>query len=149
MFASNRLWAAVVLAAVVVSGCAKKDTNTVKTDSVQAAGGEVASLKVSSIDLGRSVGNDKAVTNTTDNFAPRDTIYVSVATEGTGTATLKAKWMYQDGQVVDETEHSITANGPEHTEFHVAKPTAWPAGKYKVEVSINGSVAGTKEFEIK
>src|SRR4029079_5694491 len=135
MFTGNRVVCAAVLAAVYLSGCARKDTTKASTDSVQAAGGEVASLKVSSIDVGKAIGGDKMVTSPTANFAPRDTIYVSVATEGTGTATLEARWMYQDGQVVDESTHSITANGPEHTEFHVAKPTAWPAGKYKVEIS--------------
>ena len=153
MFMPKRYWTAVVIAATIVGGCARKDANTTRVDSardsVQAAGGEVATVKVSAIDLGKSVADNKTITNTSDTFSPRDTIYVSVATEGTGPATLKAKWMYQDGQVVDETTQQISATGPEHTEFHIAKPTAWPAGKYKVEITVNGTSAGTKDFEIK
>src|ERR1051325_6243764 len=124
MFTPNRYWAAVVIAATLVSGCARKEANTTRIDSardsVHAAGGEVATVKVSSIDLGKAVAANKTVTGTTDTFTPRDTIYVSVATEGTGPATLKAKWMYQDGQVVDETTQQISATGPEHTELQLA-----------------------------
>ena len=44
---------------------------------------------------------------------------------------------------------SITPTGAQSTEFHIAKATAWPKGKYKVEVSLNGSSAGVTEFEVK
>ena len=39
--------------------------------------------------------------------------------------------------------------GQARTEFHVFKPTGWPEGKYKVEVSLNGALAGSKDFEVK
>ena len=34
------------------------------------------------------------------------------------------------------------------TEFHISKADGWPAGKYKVEVSLNGVPAETKEFTV-
>jgi hypothetical protein len=34
------------------------------------------------------------------------------------------------------------------TEFHIAKPSGWPTGKYKVEISTNGAVATAKEFVV-
>ena len=33
--------------------------------------------------------------------------------------------------------------------FTFSKPTAWPKGKYKVEVLLNDVSAGTKEWEVK
>ena len=40
-------------------------------------------------------------------------------------------------------------NGESATEFHIQKPDALPAGKYKVVVSVNGNPVQTKEFEVK
>jgi hypothetical protein len=35
------------------------------------------------------------------------------------------------------------------TEFHISKPDGLPAGKYKVEVLLNGNAAGSKDFTVK
>lgn len=108
-----------------------------------------APLSISSIDLGRTLNADKNVGDPTAAFKPGDTIYASVATQGAASsATLTAKWTYQDGQTVDQTSHTIAPTGPARTEFHIAKPDGWPAGKYKVEVMLNGSPAGAKDFEV-
>ena len=39
--------------------------------------------------------------------------------------------------------------GTTATEFHVDKKSAWPKGKYTVEVMLNGASAGTKDLEVK
>ncbi len=48
-----------------------------------------------------------------------------------------------------EGSETIAPTGPAATEFHIAKKSPWPVGKYKVEIAVDGSPAGTKEFEIK
>ena len=63
-------------------------------------------------------------------------------------ATLKARWTYQDGQVVNESSQTIAAAGDARTEFHISKPDGWPAGKYTLEVFLNGSSAATKEIVV-
>jgi ABC-type oligopeptide transport system substrate-binding subunit len=79
-----------------------------------------------------------------------DTIYASVASDGSSpSVTLTAKWIYEDGQVVDETSQTIAPNGPAASEFHIAKPDGWPAGKYQVEILADGKSVGTKQFEIR
>jgi hypothetical protein len=35
------------------------------------------------------------------------------------------------------------------TEFHITKPSGFPAGSYKVEVSADGTVVVTKDFAVK
>jgi hypothetical protein len=106
-------------------------------------------VRVADVTLGRSVGGDKAVTDRTDRFKPNDTIYVSVATEGSApSATLRAKWSFEDGQLVDESTRTIAPNNRERTEFHISKPNGWPAGKYKVEVFLNDQSADTKSFDV-
>jgi len=107
-------------------------------------------VTVTALELGNQLGADKRVTQQVTAFAPKDTIYVSVVTNGASpSAMLTAKWTYQDGQVVNESTQTIAPTGPATTEFHIAKPDGWPAGTYKVEVSLNGQAAGTKEFEVK
>ena len=107
-------------------------------------------VKVTNIDVGRSVTADKAIAEKTDSFRSSDTFYVSVKTEGSGpSATLTARWTYEDGQVVDESTQNIApAGSATATEFHVSKPDAWPAGGYRVEVLLNGTSAGTRDFKV-
>ena len=107
-------------------------------------------VRVTDVNLGRSLNADKTVGDNTESFRPADTIYASVVTDGSSpSATLKARWTYQDGQVVDESVQTIAPTGKATTEFHISKPDGWPAGKYKVEVSLNGVSADTKDFEVK
>ena len=107
-------------------------------------------LKVASISLGRAIAADKTVADQTDSFRPADTFYLSVKTEGSAaSARLSARWTYEDGQLVSESTQSIAPSGPAVTEFHASKPDGWPEGNYKVEVSLNGAPAGSKEFRVK
>jgi flagellar hook assembly protein FlgD len=95
------------------------------------------------------VGADKQVTDKTDTFSPRDTIYASVATNGSApSATVTARWTYENGQVVKEDSRTIAPNGSETTEFHIAKLTGWPTGKYQLTLSVNGSTE-SKDFQVK
>jgi len=111
--------------------------------------GTAGAVRVTDVTLGRSVGGDKAVTDRTDSFKPNDTIYASVATEGSAqSATLRAKWSFEDGQTVDESTQTIAPNSRARTEFHISKPNGWPAGKYKVEVFLNDLAADTKTFTV-
>ena len=108
-----------------------------------------AVVSVTGVDLGRAVGGDKRITDKTERFAPNDVIYASVLTSGSSpSATLKARWLYQDGQVVEETEQPIAPTGDAATEFHISKPDGWPTGKYTLEVSLNGTPVQTKAFEV-
>ena len=109
-------------------------------------------LRVTEVDLGKSVGTDNRIDDgmTTDDFTKNDTIFVSVATEGTASGSaLSARWTFEDGQVVDESTQNISPTGPAITEFHISKPGGLPAGKYKVEIRLNGQTAETKDFEVK
>jgi hypothetical protein len=84
----------------------------------------------------------------TNTFRPADTIFVSVATEGTGTATVATRLTFEDGQVANESQQSITPSGPARTEFHLSKPDGWPAGKYRLVVLVNGMEAGSRDIEV-
>jgi hypothetical protein len=136
---------ALTLAAVLSAACTRSSENSGATGTT----GTSVGVRVSQIDMGRSLTADKTINHNTDSFKPNDTVYASIVTEGTAaTATLKARWTYQDGQVVNESTQTIAPTGDARTEFHISKPDGWPTGKYKLEVFLNGSSAATKDFEV-
>lgn len=128
------------------AACDKRQTaQGAERESVDNAGLSVTSLK-----LGRSLNPDRTVNDNTDDFKPGDTVFAVVETRGSEAGTLKARWTYQDGQVVDETAQPLAPSGSEsRTEFHIAKPDGLPVGRYRVEISVNGRVVDSEEFEVK
>ena len=125
------------------------DVATTETTTPPATEVTAPSLRVADVSLGKSIGLDRRVTEEANDFAPGDTIYASVATEGTVTrATLAARWRYQDGQVVDESSQAISTNGPATTEFHLSMPTGFPVGNYTVEILLDGQPVGRESFEV-
>lgn len=134
-----RILSVVVSVAAMTAAC-----NRATTATPGAAG-----VRVTGITLGRSLAADKGIADTTSAFRPSDTIYVSVETDGSSPqAMLQTRWTFQDGQVVKELSETIAPTGKVRTEFHIAKPDGWPAGKYTVAVSLNGAAAGAKDFEV-
>jgi len=108
-----------------------------------------AAFRVTTVELGTAVDASKRVSAPTTSFAPSDTIYASVVSEGSAPEVeLATRWTYQDGQVVEETKQVIRPAGAAATEFHVAKADGWPAGRYKLEVMANGSSVAEKEFTV-
>src|SRR5688572_6006129 len=120
---SRTISVSVCLALVMMSAaCNRGGTDSTGT-------GINTALRVTDVSLGRAIGGDKAITDRTETFRPNDTIYASVATDGTASsATLRARWTFEDGQVVDESTRKIASNNRERTEFHISKPNGWPAG---------------------
>jgi hypothetical protein len=136
----------VVLLAGLGAACSRQEASRQDAASPPATHDVV---RVTDVDLGLGVGPDKRVTDQTDSFRPSETIYVSVKTEGAApSATLKARWTFQDGRVVQESSQTITPTGTAVTEFHVSNPAGWPKGSYKVEVFLNGSSTETESFKV-
>jgi hypothetical protein len=141
-----------LLLLILLTACGNKEDQTTVTPEPTAAPAPPPpppGVTAGTISLGKAVGPDKKVTAATESFAKGDTIYASVDTTGSGTATLKATWTYlQGGQTAIVNEESQTISGPATTEFHISKPGGWPAGDYQVEVFLDGSSIGTKRFKV-
>jgi hypothetical protein len=105
---------------------------------------------VADVKLGKGIGADKQVTGETDSFKARDTIYATVHTTGSASSAqqLTARWTFQGGQQVDQRTEAISPTGDAYTEFHIAKPSGWPAGKYTLHVLLNGQEVQTKDFTV-
>jgi hypothetical protein len=122
----------------------------VQTTASVATGGDI---KIAAVTIGSQVDAAHAISKEQRKFAPEEkAIYASVATIGTtDNATLNAKWSYLDGkdEPFSSTSESIATDGPAITTFKVQNPNAWPKGKYKVVISLNGKQVASEDFEVR
>lgn len=147
--------AALVAASLALGACGKQQEQAPPAAPAAQATAAAAPVpaampvRVVALDLGSAIGADMKITAPKTTFAPGDTIYASVGTEGSApSATLHAKWSYQDGQTVNESDATIQPSGSAVTAFHISKPGGFPEGHYKVDISLDGASAISKDFEV-
>lgn len=126
---NRTLTAALVILAAAMAGC----------------GGEA--LRVTGIQLGRSLNADSTVASHTTVFSPGDTVYLSIATSGVGSGTLGVRWMYGT-RVVGEPKKEVSFRDDAATEFHLQSPAGFPTGDYTAEAFLNGQSVGTRTFRV-
>ena len=147
-YPSARRLAALLALSVSLSlgACKGKEAESPETPPV----GAVKPFNVTNLALGDAIDASKIVASPKTVFDPDDTIYAVVSSEGAASsATIAARWTYEDGQVVNESTQLIAPTGPTATEFHIVKPDGWPKGRYKVEISANGAPSLSAEFEVR
>lgn len=157
---SQALLVAVIGAATIV-GCKKEEAAPAAppaaTEPAAApAPAAPATASVSTVDIGNAVGADMKVSSPTATFKPNETFHVAIGTATSDPAATVAgkvsvKLVYMDGteeMVVNDESRDMNLTGAGSTNFQFAKPDGWPAGKYKVYVSMNGNVVQTKEIEV-
>jgi Flp pilus assembly protein CpaB len=147
---ARRLAAACALGALALgAGCKKQQPPPAAPPPPVNPERAVVGVKVTDVQLGKALGADKRVTEPLTSFAPKDTVFASVVTEGSATAAeLTARWTFQDGQLINETKRSIAPGAKEVTEFSIQKPDGWPPGTYKVEILLDGKPADSKSFTV-
>jgi hypothetical protein len=134
--------------ALLLSGtaCATREADESATTE-PATQAPAPTAQVTEVILGRDLDTDNRVTVQTDQFKANDVVYVTVLTSGSSpNSTLRAVWTDANGQVVDESQQVIASTGV--TEFHVSKPEGLPAGRYQVEIFLDGNSVQTKEFVV-
>lgn len=134
---------------VIAAACGRKASGGENTGSTKTIDGGTNTISVTQIDLGRAINADLTIQGPTTTFRPSDVVYASVETKGAAPATVGVRWTYNNDQVVDTGDRDIHPTGPTRTEFHISKPDGLPVGRYRLEVTLNGATAGTKEFEVK
>ena len=138
--------AVALLATLAFAGCQKKE----EAPPPVAETPKAVPFRVVSMDLGKHLDADKRVVDPAVMFGVRDTIHLSVSTEGSSPGvTLRTKWKFEDGQPVADDAQTLAPTGPAWTEFHVINPKPWPKGKYTVELFTDTTSAGTKEFMVR
>jgi hypothetical protein len=138
-----------LLAALALPACKAKEKPMPIDTTAAMAPAPAPAAPSASIEVGRAVGPDKRVLAALGEFKTRDTIYASVTTANApASGQLVATWTHESGQTVKVDTQAVA--GPSQTaEFHISKKSAWPAGKYKVAVALDGQALGEKEFEVK
>ena len=104
-------------------------------------------LRVTSIQLGRSLNADNTIASHTTTFKPDDTMYLSVATSGAGSGTMSVRWTYA-GHLVDEPKKPVSSRNIAVTEFHLKSGDGFPPGEYAAEVFLDGKPVGTERFKV-
>ena len=62
---------------------------------------------------------------------------------------LVAKWTHLDSNQTVAEETKDVAAGAQTTDFHISNPDGWPTGRYRVEVSQDGNVISSSEFDVR
>jgi hypothetical protein len=150
--------AAALVGTVALVGCKKKEEPVVAPPAVvepapAPAPVEPAPAPVSatSVTVGSTAAADKSVA-AVGMFGVKDKIIVSVKTDAAtpANAAIDAKLTFQDGQVAGQQTATVVAGGVDTTNIEFTNANAWPAGKYKVDVTLNGQPVGmTQEIEVK
>ncbi len=142
-----------IAAAALTIGCGGSDQATrlaaqkAAADSAAAAEAS-APRKVSGIMIGSRVDSIGRVTEPTFQFAPKDTVYVSVGTSGnSGSTGLTAAWRYQSGEIVEQSTEQVRPGA--NTAFSLAKPKGLKPGTYKVVLFLGDDSVDTKVFAVK
>lgn len=147
-----------VLAAMTLvlaaAGCKKKDAAVTDTSAMgplpDTTTPVAGPIHVTDVSTGKGLTADKNLVTSTSDFGVRDTVYVLVKTDGASSSSkLDAKWTYNGKTVKEDTQNIAPTGGEARNEFHIAKATAWPKGDYKVEIILDGTSAGSKDFKIK
>jgi hypothetical protein len=106
-------------------------------------------VRVTGISLGRTLDTNRRVAQPREAFAPGDTVYASVVTEGSARlGLLKARWTDQDSKVVSEGSLDIAPSGTTVSEFHISRPEGLSPGRYEVEIFLDGASAGKRTFSV-
>ncbi|SDR12993.1 hypothetical protein [Pseudoxanthomonas sp. CF125] len=158
----NRISYALIVAlagTVALAGCKKKEEAAapapVVTEPAAPAPAPVepapAPVSATSVTIGNTAAADKSVA-ALSTFGTKDKIIVSVKTDAAtpANAAIDAKLTFQDGQVAGQKAATVVAGGVDTTNVEFTNTNPWPAGKYKVDVTVNGQPAGmTQEIEVK
>jgi hypothetical protein len=101
------------------------------------------------MNLGKAVYTDNTVNGPADSFGRKDTVFLSVVSDGFDpSVVLRARWYGPQGILLQEGSQTISAAGPKATAFHLDNHSGLAVGEYWVEVFVNETPAGKKKFEV-
>jgi hypothetical protein len=146
----TRISARLAVVAAFAGGCTRSEVPRPEGGETGLADSAVtAELHVSNVMIGRQIGPGNRITEPTFEFAPRDTVYVSVATQGAGGAgMLTAAWRSQSGEILQKSSEPVPPAG-ENTQFSLSQPKGLKPGTYKVIVFLGDDSVETKVFVVK
>jgi hypothetical protein len=107
-------------------------------------------LRIANVMIGKRLGSENRMAEPTFQFAPGDTVYVSVGVQGApADGQLTARWLAQTGKTLDSTTQPISSSEQGNKEFHLVQEKGWAPGTYLVTLLLNGDSADAKTFAVK
>ncbi len=148
--------AVAAVALVACSGGSREAAETAAVDSTARAADSAAraastgKLRVANVMIGKRLGSENRIAEPTFQFAPQDTVFISMAVQGApGDGQLSARWLAQNGKRLDSTSQSITAGAAGNKEFHLSQEKGWQPGTYLITLYLNGDSADAKTFAVR
>src|SRR5262249_53009989 len=87
----------------------------------------IGNLRVTNIDIGRSVTPDNTMHDASLLFIPSDKVWSSIEIEGTAPhAVIQARWFGDKGNLLQQETQEITPTGRSVVAFHVEPNGTWP-----------------------
>lgn len=131
------------------SRTAEAESGVAETAALGASGTAPTEFRVSNVMIGKRIGPGNRITEPTFEFSPRDTIHLSIATEGRGErGTLATAWRAQSGEIIEKAAQQARPSG-ENTAFHLAQARGLKPGTYKVIVFLDRDSVDTKVFVVR
>ena len=130
------------------SRTAEAASGSMDSATLAASEGSSAGPRISNVMIGKRVGAGNRITEPTFQFAPLDTVHVSVGTTGAaGGESLTAAWRSQNGEILLKSSEPIRAG--ENADFQLSQPKGLKPGTYKVIVFLGEDSVDTKVFVVK
>jgi hypothetical protein len=156
MVLARMLPAALAAVSLVACGGKGQGTESATVDSAARAADSAAKaaasgkLRVANVMIGKRLGSENRIAEPTFQFAPEDTVFISMAVQGApADGDLSARWLAQNGKVLDSTSQKVHAGDAGNKEFHLAQPKGWKPGTYLITLYLNGDSTDSKTFAVR
>jgi hypothetical protein len=148
--------AALAAVSLVACGGSREGAETGVVDSAALAVDSAAraattgKLRVANVMIGKRLGSENRIAEPTFQFAPQDTVFISMGLQGApGDGQLSARWLAQNGKVLDSTSQSISGGAAGNKEFHLAQPKGWQPGTYLITLYLDNDSVEAKTFAVR
>ena len=152
--------AALAAVSLVACGGGGRDqgSETATADSAARAADSVAraastgKLRVANVMIGKRLGSENRIAEPTFQFGPQDTVFISMGVQGApADGQLSARWLGQNGKVLDSTSQAISAGAKGNKEFHLSQPQpkGWQPGTYLITLYLDGDSVDSKTFAVR
>lgn len=140
--------------ALLVVACSDKEApDDAAEDSTAIAQAPVSTTpRVMAIDFGQAVDDSgRIMGGGVESFPSADTVYVSVRTQNTTQGTPITVKLEQGDKIIESVDLEVgtpDSNGESRSLATLPKAATMTAGKYKIEVLLDGASQGIREFSI-
>lgn len=135
---------------VAFVGCGKKEEPKPAVQEVQTPP-PPPSPAIADVVLAKGFDAAWNAVDPTTTFKPKDRINALVKTVDAAQGnTVAATWWYvKTNQLIKSDTIALVQNGANNTQFFIERAKGWPAGDYRIDVTLNGGAPRQATFTVK